>query len=500
MKNKRILMLLTILIIMGLAIFSINIKSLGATTGSFSVSSSASQLKINDTATLTITTSNCEGQFSISSSNPSVISISSSSEWVSGSKSITLQAKGTGAAVITITATNVGDNQAVPEDVTGSKTITLNVANPIQNDTQTNSEKSNTTNNSTATENQKTTEKTVTEQKKSNNANLIDLGIRPNDFSGFKPNTTSYDVTVPNNVEEVEVYAKLQDSKATISGTGKRKLQIGKNSLTVNVKAEDGTQKTYTINVTRDETKVAEDDKKEQEEKEEKGNKDVDEISKGLAQLKVDGIKLEPEFKTDIYEYKLSYEGEESKLDITAIATDVDYEVEITGNDNFKEGENIITILVSDKDKNNVATYQIKVDKKVKEIANNIDDELMLDINNKKNSIILAGIVTGSIVVIIIVVIIINRIKNKDDDDYDYDDYDDYDGIPEYKGNNQLEDFDENMKYKREDTEDYNENLDEIEENKNDEQFDSNIEDYEEDDEFEDTKVKRRKHKGKRFK
>ena len=60
---------------------------------------------------------------------------------------------------------------------------------------------------------------TITEQE-SSNANLSNLGIRPNDFSGFTPGTTTYNVTVPEDVESVEVYAAAQDSGATISGTG----------------------------------------------------------------------------------------------------------------------------------------------------------------------------------------------------------------------------------------------------------------------------------------
>ena len=47
----------------------------------------------------------------------------------------------------------------------------------------------------------------TTSEEESSNANLSNLGIRPNDFSGFKPGTTTYNVTVPEDVESVEVYA-----------------------------------------------------------------------------------------------------------------------------------------------------------------------------------------------------------------------------------------------------------------------------------------------------
>ena len=93
---------------------------------------------------------------------------------------------------------------------------------------------------------------TSSSQEESSNANLINLGIRPYDFSGFRSGTTSYSVTVPADTESVEVYAEAQDSSATISGTGTVNLQEGENTINVVVTAEDGTTKTYTIIITRE--------------------------------------------------------------------------------------------------------------------------------------------------------------------------------------------------------------------------------------------------------
>ena len=59
------------------------------------------------------------------------------------------------------------------------------------------------------------------------NANLSNLGTKKYDFTGFKPDETSYEVTIPEDVTEVEVYAKTQDSKATYKVTGDKKLKIG---------------------------------------------------------------------------------------------------------------------------------------------------------------------------------------------------------------------------------------------------------------------------------
>ena len=85
------------------------------------------------------------------------------------------------------------------------------------------------------------------QQKKSNNANLSNLGITPNDFKGFTPGTTKYDVEVPNDVESVNVYATKADKNAKVTGTGNKNLNEGLNTFNIEVTAEDGTtKKTYT--------------------------------------------------------------------------------------------------------------------------------------------------------------------------------------------------------------------------------------------------------------
>ena len=45
------------------------------------------------------------------------------------------------------------------------------------------------------------------ENKVSSDATLRNLGITPNDFSGFKKAKTSYNVTVPNSTEKINIYA-----------------------------------------------------------------------------------------------------------------------------------------------------------------------------------------------------------------------------------------------------------------------------------------------------
>ena len=173
------------------------------------------------------------------------------------------------------------------------------------NSTKSNTSSSNKTTNSSSTN---------SSNKKSSNANLSNLGIRPNDFSGFKAGTTSYDVTVPADTDTIEIYATAQDSNAKISGTGSKKLEAGKNTFSVVVTAEDGTKKTYTINITKSEGKG-------------ENTESVQEqySGDGLASLEIEKLELSPKFDTTIHEYTVKYIGEKDKLDINVTTTDPYY-------------------------------------------------------------------------------------------------------------------------------------------------------------------------------
>ena len=164
------------------------------------------------------------------------------------------------------------------------------------------------------------------ETRKSDNANLSDLGITPNDFKGFKPSTYNYSVTVPNDVEKVSVYAKVQDSKSKISsGVGNHDLNVGANELQIIVTAENGNTQTYTINVTREES-----------EKTETTTQEVSNDS-DLKKLEIKGYKLTPSFSADVYEYKLDVNKDVNNLDIITEGLNDKVNIEIAGNTDLKE-------------------------------------------------------------------------------------------------------------------------------------------------------------------
>ena len=392
---------------------------------------SKSTANVGDTVTVTITGQGLAGRADLTVSGPATLS--ENTVWVdNNSASVTAKITGEGSVKITATPTSMAENSATADPYTQPTAGTITVASTSSGGSS--SSNGSTTGSSTTSE----------PEEESSNANLSNLGIRPNDFSGFTPGTTTYNVTVPEDVESVEVYATAQDSNATISGTGNKTLEYGENALSVVVTAEDGTTKTYTINVTREEEEATE---------------ETTEVVNGLSNITIGNLELSPSFKTDVYEYTVKYIGEDTSLDIQAVATDPSYTVEIVGNEELKEGENTITILVTDSEGNNVATYQLTVDKSlVDEEALAREEAERKEQEQRRMFMIAGGII--AVILIIVIIIVIKRRRNRayaeefsgvpfaginDEDEYD-NDYDDYGNYDNYDNDNQFDNYhDENV-------------------------------------------------------
>ena len=94
---------------------------------------------------------------------------------------------------------------------------------------------------------------TIKDKVLSSNANLKSLSLNTGSISPkFSANTTSYTAKVSNTVTKVNVTARTADSGAkVVSVTGNSNLKVGVNNVVVTVQAANGTQKKYTIVVTR---------------------------------------------------------------------------------------------------------------------------------------------------------------------------------------------------------------------------------------------------------
>lgn len=356
---------------------------------------------------------------------------------------------------VSFSASGMGDvNLSTVPDSSCTATITVKAKNQNSGQAENNPSQTGGTSNSTS---------------KSNVATLSNLGIRPNDFSGFSANKTSYSTEVPNNVESIEIYANKGQSGQTITGTGKKTLKEGTNTFSVVVTAEDGkTKKTYTVNVTR---KAKDNNNTENETTEETTNETTseDEVEDpaaqafGLTKLSIAGVELQPQFQTDVYEYRIELKENLDKLDIEAIATEENANVEITGNENLQDGENVITILVKgDTEDKNVA-YQIIVNKSV-------ENQEETNTNKIKNIIIVSTVAV--LVLVVIIIVVVSKVKNKKNDAF----------IP-YGGVFEDNDVNENDSF-----------------NNYDNNNDSNIEENNDFEEYEEEKPKKKRSKGKRFK
>ena len=427
MKIKYKSVICIILILAVIVVLSPISKAAGLT-----ISFSQSTANVGDNVTVTVTGSGITGSVNLSVSGNATLS--QNTVWVeNGSASVNATINGTGDIRITATAASMADSTTAAE-YTGSTGGTITVANTSSSGSSSSS--------SSSTES--TPRATTTTSQESSNANLSNLGIRPNDFSGFRPGTTTYNVTVPADVESVEVYATAQDSGATISGTGSRTLQNGANALNVTVTAEDGTTKTYTINVTREGEETTD---------EEDQAEENTETVNGLSNITIGNLELNPGFSPDTYEYTVDYIGEDTSLDIQTVATDPSYTVEVLGNEELKEGENTITILVTDEEGNNVATYQVTVNKSLVDEEALAREEAERQQQEQRRMLMIAGGIILLIIIIVIIIIIKRRRNrmyaeefsgvpfagmNNDEEDL-YDDYDNYE-YNDYDSNNADED------------------------------------------------------------
>ena len=100
----------------------------------------------------------------------------------------------------------------------------------------------------TTTAKKKTTTKKTTEKKKSDNNYLESLTIKGYDID-FSKDTKTYIIYVPDNVNSLDVKAKVNHKKATVNIVGNDDLKANDNKVRVKVTAENSETRTYIIEV-----------------------------------------------------------------------------------------------------------------------------------------------------------------------------------------------------------------------------------------------------------
>ena len=89
----------------------------------------------------------------------------------------------------------------------------------------------------------------------SNNNSLSSIKVN-DDGKFFDENKISFDLT--NESETVNIVVTTKDGKAKVKGDGQQKLNYGKNTLKIEVTAEDGSKKVYTLNINRPDSRSKE--------------------------------------------------------------------------------------------------------------------------------------------------------------------------------------------------------------------------------------------------
>jgi len=235
---------------------------------------------------------------------------------------------------------------------------------------------------------------TKPEEEKSNNANLKTLVIEGAELTPeFNPDVTEYSIKLVDFEDtELKVTAEAEDEKSVVKIDGHTNIKEEENIITVSVTAEDGTSKIYTITVVKETTKAF-----------------------GLTSLTIKDVELKG-FTTEKYEYKVQFEALD-KLEIEAIATEEGATIEILGNENLVEGENLITIIVTSADETKTATYQIKATK-LAVVAQEETKELDM------KAILISALI--ALVVIVVIIILISRYVKRNSNmpavDYEYHD------------------------------------------------------------------------------
>lgn len=442
MNHKKKIIFSVILIIM-LCMVSGIVKA-----APLAISSSKTEVSVGDSFTVTIS-SDYIGRVNVSSNGG--ITLSDNKVWVEkGSETITATAKTAGTYTITATPVELSTGQ---NDVSvGAQSITIKVNDKSANTNPTNNNNTNnkpeptfTTTNQTVyatgdvnvrssystsssalgslkkgdsvirigigsngwskvtyngqtayiSSSLLTTTKPVEEEKSTNKA-LKSLIVEPTGLDpAFDKETTNYAITIGSDVDSLKIDAVAEDEKAKVTVSGNENLQVGTNTVKVLVTAEDGTVRTYTIIVTKQEKEQLK-----------------------LTNLEISGISLNKTFDPDTYEYTVNLDEKSNlnKLNIKATANDENAIIEVVGNENLIVGENVITIMVTSEDGKENVTYQIIVNKPD---TTNLTTKNDTNVNNKTFLFVAIGIFAIA-VLLIIFIIVKSRKKSKEQEEADF--------------------------------------------------------------------------------
>lgn len=220
--NKRMKKILCYAIVFLIAIGNMKLEVKAA--GGLSISSSASEVKEGETFTVTVkaATNYFVSNISINVSGGSVVTGLGKASLDKG-ESTTAKIKLTGESC-TVSVSGIGANYDTETEETASGSVTVK-------------------------------KKTVVVDNRSKDNNLSAITVSEGTLTpSFQPSVTEYSVTLGGMVEKITINATAKDAKASVSGSGEKALIPGTNTFSIVCTAENGKQKTYTVNIYVDET------------------------------------------------------------------------------------------------------------------------------------------------------------------------------------------------------------------------------------------------------
>lgn len=171
------------------------------------------------------------------------------------SRSFSFTAKAAGSCTIKAYCTVVGDAEANDAGgiITGASTKVTVTSASSNNDSNSNKDNKDNSGSNTGNDSNANKDNENKEEKKSSNASLGSLVISAGTLSPeFSAATKDYTATVDYSCSSLAVTANPADSEASVTSvTGNDSLEVGENTVSVVVTAEDGSTSTYNIVVTR---------------------------------------------------------------------------------------------------------------------------------------------------------------------------------------------------------------------------------------------------------
>jgi len=181
-------------------------------------------------------------------------------------------------------------------------------------------------------------------REKNTDATLTDIKVNNTSIAGFASGTTNYTLdAITSSVSTLTVSATTKDSNASYTVSGNTNLQVGNNTITILVTAQDGTtKKTYTLQVYKksNDTKLS--------------NLTVTSSPQGV---------LSPSFSAGTKKYTYTYEESVSKITVAATAHDSNAQG-ITGLKEYTIGTDTQALIEVTAEDGTKDTYTVEFERK----------------------------------------------------------------------------------------------------------------------------------------